>query len=743
MPLKNYQINAIDELLSKSKRLISYNGNKKLVFKAPTGSGKTIMMAEFLKQLCEDKEVKFPLSFIWTAPRHLHEQSKDKLEYYYEPSHALRCSFFEDLDDKSIDSNEILFFNWESINKEDNIYIRDNEQDNNLSNVVAHTKEEGRLIILIIDESHHHATGEISQNLIRDIGAKLTIEVSATPNLDNPDESVFVQLDDVKAEGMIKKAVVLNPGFDNILRDGKIENKLSKQTEELIIELALKKRKSIKDAFVKEKANINPLVIVQLPDRKTSLEDVIKDKVIAILKDKHKITTENGKLAIHLSSHHENLDNISRSDNEVEILIFKQALALGWDCPRAHILVLFRDWHSIVFSIQTIGRIMRMPDPDYGHYSSEILDNGYIFTNLDDIEIQEDIAKNYITIQTSRRGSKYSQLSIPSCHSRRHREKTRLSPLFIKIFSQEADTYDLAQKIKKKSQGLSVKFISDIKAESVDALVGQKISGKKGVKVKGFDLQKYFDYFIRKNLYPFHPEDRSIGRLKESIYYFFSQTLKMKYEDVQEKIVEIVLSEENIQHFIIVIDKTKSKYLEHVSNIEKELDYDDRWDVPESISYSASYTQIDGIKKSIMQPFFCDNTPGKTSQIEKEFMNFLEKNNQVHWWFKNGDRDAVFFAVPYQENGDKKPFYVDFIVHMKDGSIGLFDTKWGLTLQVAGPKRDGLNAYIKEQNKKGKKLFGGIVTNTEPRNFTGRWIYFNKDSKVFTSSFDNWENLVL
>jgi type III restriction enzyme len=740
MLLKNYQTTAIDELLSKTKKLFGYADNKKLIFKAPTGSGKTIMIAEYLKQLCEDKEVKTPLSFIWTAPRQLHEQSKNKLDNYYESSRALRCSFFEDLDDKKIDQNEILFFNWESINKEDNIYIRDNERDNNLSNVIAQTKEEGRTIILIIDESHHHATSEISQNLIRDIGPRLTIEVSATPTLDGlADERVSIQLEDVKAEGMIKKAVVLNPDFNNVLKDAKIQSQLSKQSEELVIDLALKQRKALKDAYEKGKIDINPLVLVQLPDRKTSLEDVIKDKVIAILKNKHKITTENGKLAIHLSGHHENLENISRPDSEAEVLIFKQALALGWDCPRAQILVLFRDWQSIVFSIQTIGRIMRMFDPDYGHYTNEILNYGYIYTNLDDIEIQEDIAKDYITVQASHRRGDYSPLAIPSCHSKRYREKTRLSSFFIKIFLQEADTYGLAKKIQKKSKGLSVNFISDFKAESVDALAGQKITGDKGIKMTGFDLQKYFDHFVRRNLAPFHPEDRSIGRLKEAIYYFFDRSMGIKYEEDQETIVGMVLSEENIQHFINVIDQAKEKYREHVSRLGKELDYDERWDVPESIRYSSAYSQIDHKLKSIMQPFFCN----ETSKIEMAFIDFLEGPNRVHWWFKNGDRDWVFLAVPYQENGDKKPFYVDFIVRMKDGSIGLFDTKSGLTRQVAGPKIDGLNAYIKEQNKKGKKLFGGIVTNTDPRNFTGRWIYFDKDSEALTNSNDNWDNLSL
>jgi len=103
MQLKNYQQNAIDELLEKAKKLLSYGGEKKLVFKALTGSGKTIMMAEFLKKLVDDREVKNELSFIWTAPRPvLTNQSKEKLENYFEDSRALQCSFFEDLDDRII-----------------------------------------------------------------------------------------------------------------------------------------------------------------------------------------------------------------------------------------------------------------------------------------------------------------------------------------------------------------------------------------------------------------------------------------------------------------------------------------------------------------------------------------------------------------------------------------------------------------------------------------------------------------
>jgi len=739
MQLKIYQQNTIDELLTKAKKLLGLGGGKKLVFKAPTGSGKTIMMAEFLKQLVDDREIRQSLGFIWTAPRQLHIQSRNKLEDYFETSRALKCSYFEDLDDRKISENEILFFNWESINKADNIYIRDNEQDFNLSKVLERTKEEGREIILIIDEAHHHATSEISQGLIQMIGPKLTIEVSATPVLRDPDDMVSVAIEDVKKEGMIKKGIILNDDFVNFIQGGKIQTqKLSGGSEELVIDVAIRKRQELVEAYKKEGVNVNPLVLIQLPDRKTSLEDRIRERVESILKNKYKISTEKGnnRLAIWLSGEHINKEEVEKPDNYVEVLLFKQAIALGWDCPRAQILVLFREWHSPIFSIQTVGRIMRMPEPDKGHYKNESLNYGYVYTNLDNIEIQEDIAKDYITIYTSKR-SFDPKLNLLSCYPKRHREKTRLSPLFIDIFLKKAKEYGLKKNVDIEARKVDLKIISDYKAEDVDTLAGAKIVGDKAINVGGFDLQKLFDFFVRNNLTPFYPEDRSVVRVKEAIYKFFEQELKMPYEDVWEDIVQIVLSEKNAQHFVNVLDKAKEKYKEEVEKRESEMVYVPNWNIPETLSFGSEYKKVE-TKKSIMQPFYSD----EKWKSEAAFIDFLEKSETIDWWFKNGDRDATFFAVPY-ENGEQKPFYVDFIVKLKDGRIGLFDTKAGLTKQVAGPKIDGLYKYIQNENKKGKKLFGGIVANTN-REYRGRWVYFDKASKDFKDdSFENWVDLIL
>lgn len=743
MQLKIYQQSAIDELLEKSKRLLNLFGSKKLVFKAPTGSGKTIMMAEFLKRLIDDREVKQLLSFIWTAPRHLHIQSRQKLENYFETSCVLKCSYFEDLDDRKISENEILFFNWESINKVDNIYIRDNEQDFNLSKVLERTKEEGREIILIIDEAHHHATSEISQGLIQMIGPKLTIEVSATPVIKNPDEMVSVPLELVKIEGMIKKAIILNDDFINLLKNGKIESKLSGGSDELVIDAALKKREELLKAYQKEGAKIKPLLIIQLPDRIGQIEDEHKNLVIRILKDKYKISTDNGKLAIWLAGEHINKEEVEKPDSEVEVLLFKQAIALGWDCPRAQILVLFRQWHSQIFSIQTVGRIMRMPEPDKGHYKNEVLNYGYIYTNLGNIEVKEDLASGYLAIYTSHRISNYQPINLLSCYSVRHREKTRLSPLFIEIFLKIAKDYELKNKIDKEAKRVDIKVFSDWRAEDIDVLAGKVLVADRPIEMNNYDFQRLFDFFIRRSLregeVSLYPEDRSVDKIKQSIYKFFRDEFRFKWGEDEDEAIKIVLSDKNSDHFINVINKAKSEYIKEVSKREPEIKFEENWNIPEKIEYWGEY-QKEERKKSVMQPFY-----GRyDSKLEAAFVEFLEKSQKVEWWFKNEDRDKKFFAVPYLIDKEIKPFYVDFIIKLKDGRIGLFDTKAGLTKQVASPKIDGLHKYLKEENRKGKNLFGGIVTNTDLRNYRGRWAYFDKESKDFKdNSFNNWIDLQL
>lgn len=719
MELKGYQEKAIKEIVEYSKELLTDGAGKKLVFQAPTGSGKTVMMAEAIKEMVLWPELADILSFIWVAPRQLHIQSKEKLEKYFEEDLTVKCSYFEDLEDREIKDKEILFFNWESINKSDNIYIRDNEQDNNLSIVLQRTKEAGRKIILIIDESHFAQEGVAANKLKTDINADLSIEISATVK-EMGDKNVNITIDEVKNDAlnrlegaMIKKAVLLNEDFENMVKDNKVVSKLSNGSEEFVLDTAIKKRNELVKLFNNEGEDINPLILIQLPDKKTDLEEEIKSKVINILRDKYSITTENGKLAIWLSGEHINEKNISKANNETEVLIFKQALALGWDCPRAHILVLFRDWKSIIFSIQTIGRIMRMPNPEKSYYESDKLNYGYIYTNIEDIEIKKDSARKYISTFTSKRIPTYENINLISYYKERHREKTRLAPLFTKIFLEKAKDYSLKDKLDRKARNPEIKLISDFKAEDIDKLVGINIAGKEKLgDLSDFDLQKLFDYFVRNNLTPFYPENRSIGRVKESIYEFFKVVIGIDYEEKEDEIIKIVLDPTNSQYFVDVINLSKGEYIIRVEKREGKLSKKTNWNVPEILNFNEDYKLVP-VKLSVLEPFYSL----EKWKTEVKFIKFLEKSKNIVWWFKNGDRDATFFAVPRFEKVKLKdetieeeiPFYVDFVVLFKDGTIGLFDTKEGITARDAKSRADGLQIYIKNQNKKIKKFWGGIV----------------------------------
>ena len=108
--------------------------------------------------------------------------------------------------------------------------------------------------------------------------------------------------------------------------------------------------------------------------------ETIAEQVKLSLSIQHGITEENGKLAVWLSNEKSNLAGLEKQDNLTEVLLFKQAIALGWDCPRAAVLLIFRKMNSEQFTIQTVGRILRMPEQHF--YTDPILNRGYVYTDI-------------------------------------------------------------------------------------------------------------------------------------------------------------------------------------------------------------------------------------------------------------------------------------------------------------------------------------------------------------------------
>ena len=135
-----------------------------------------------------------------------------------------------------------------------------------------------------------------------------------------------------------------------------------------------------------------------------------------------------------------------------------------------------------------------------------------------------------------------------------------------------------------------------------------------------------------------------------------------------------------------------------------------------------------------MKPFYTK----KPSQPEQLFSELLARSDKVEWWFKNGESEVKYFAVSYKdENGSQRAFYVDFIIYFNDRSIGLFDTKGGMTAKTAGPRAKGLQRYIKKEKQQGRKIWGGIVIFKD-----GSWRYNDEETYVYNDNdLSNWKIL--
>ncbi|MGZ9429063.1 DEAD/DEAH box helicase family protein [Mycoplasma sp. 1012] len=378
MKLKEFQVKAAQKIFEKTFSTINNSTINKIILQAPTGSGKTLILFEYIKQFISNTD---NYIFIWLTP------GKGELEV--QSFNKMRKSFpamiSGDLDDVLLNGFEnkgIYFINWEKITNKTNIAIAQTEK-NNFFDRINEAKLKNYNFIVIIDEEHNNNT--IKANfIIESISPKSEIRVSATPiKKSNNYQEIIISESDVIEEGLITKGIFINKDLEK--NKG---NNISFETKYLI-ENSNQIRKNIITEYQKINLDINPLVLIQFPNLNDNLisqvEEILNNlgfnyengKVASWFSERD-LETEGTKKIKKLSKINLVPDEIVKNNNEVSFLLFKQAIATGWDCPRAKILVKLRDNMSEKFEIQTLGRIRRMPEAH--HYNNEILDYSYLFT---------------------------------------------------------------------------------------------------------------------------------------------------------------------------------------------------------------------------------------------------------------------------------------------------------------------------------------------------------------------------
>ena len=711
-----YQQEAIKELVSKTLTLLSYHNNRQiLVFKSPTGSGKTVMAAEMLRQLNNElsENPSAPtneVAYIWIAPNKLHEQSYFKMKNAFTETRDLQPVIYDELDhsiDGYIQPGQILFVNWESINKDNAVMVRDTELSASLYDLTRSTQEEHNIpIIVIIDEEHMFGSrnAKKSEKVLSHIQPKIEIRISATPlpeTMTKAKETVIIAREKVIAEEMIKESVVLNPALE-------FNDPLGSLNQHLI-NLALQKREELAAAYKAIGVNINPLLLIQLPNDGESMnaeDNSVKDEVINYLNIIKGISTEK-KSAIWLSNEKtDNLNTIANPDDVTEVLLFKQAIALGWDCPRAAVLLIFRKIESFTFSAQTVGRILRMPEQKF--YQDDRLNRGYVYTNLskDIIEIVRD-DMDYLSALRAVRRENLNNISLWSEYNERTSAErnrlgsdfkrhllntfmdhwlvsTRITSLFTAaqldgMDEEECDEEEVQSQAFKNRQAVQDKINFNVRSISIELVEDLEISGEIGRsridhKAKYVrtmqELDTTFMAFCSKMLGSAF-EKVSIKTLAVAL----KEVMEDLFETFETDAVKIILYHANRPKFEDIIQRALLRYSRVLAERQRTfkakgfVSY--QWEIPADRFYKEDTHSIkEGVQDHALMPYIQLNN---SSSPELEFTAYLEAHQEyIDWWYKNGDAGKQHYAISYTNiEGEQSLFYVDFIIRMRNGQVAL------------------------------------------------------------------------
>ena len=696
MELKNFQYETVLKLKGAMNTSV-----QNIVLKSPTGSGKTLMLTYFMNDFCRSfhKNV-----FVWLTPGkgNLEEQSKKKMDMYFPNANT---KLIGDVMTAGFEENDCCFINWEMLTKSGNNALKEGER-KNFKEHVETARENGLIFKVIVDESHQNDSIK-AKEIIDLFGADKIIRASATPKNVTDATLIEVKEEDVIAEGLIKKLLIVN---EDIQQKENVKNEI-----EFLLEKAIAKQNALRNEYLKIHAYINPLIVVQIPNK----NDVLLEQVERYLESKE-ISYENGSLAVWLSEKKENLDGIENLNAPPIAVIIKQAIATGWDCPRAHILVKLRDNMSETFEIQTIGRIRRMPEAM--HYENDLLDNCYLYTFDEKFteEARRELGEGALNAAKLYLKPEFKNFTLKGEYKTDLENIPRDGTLAIEAIAEHFQKiYKVCKSVKE-----NLKILETHGYAFSENIVKHTVSGEVRLTQKSdFDKLNKLDYITKLDTHEhgrmFHHELSNIG-LKIGLPYDQMNLIIRRLFGKESSFSKKILSLEIKQLYAFVLnnsDKLRfdivnsmSDYLTQIQmpNPDKIRTFD--FTIPRDFlfTYNGKAKAPKTSKKNVYEGYL--NSAAPRSAPEKLFEKYLEKSNSVKWFYKNGDKGSEYFSIVYRDNfGKLKSFYPDYIIETTDGKTWIIETKGGF--KASGDSEDidkfskfkfeALKIYLAKHNLKG------------------------------------------
>ncbi len=353
-----------------------------LVLQAPTGAGKTLVAVEAMRRTSAQE----PVLWFWFAPfAGLVAQSRAVIA-----AQAPELDLFDLDSDRRLDTvrgGGVFVTTWASVaaRSADSRRARTRSDDGlSIDDVIAQARADGLRIGCIVDEAHHgFQKAAQARAFFTDVLAPdYTVMMTATPRdtdvaafekatgyeVGTPADWASVSRYDAVEAGLLKRGVRL---VRFLARDGDTAQLID--FEHLALRECTTMHRQIQRTLADAGVALTPLMLVQVPDGKVAQEDARRFLVEQLKFDAH---------AVRLHTADEpDPDLLSLAqDPTVEVLIFKMAVALGFDAPRSFTLAALRGARDAAFGVQVIGRIVRRHALlQTRNDLPSLLDHGYVF----------------------------------------------------------------------------------------------------------------------------------------------------------------------------------------------------------------------------------------------------------------------------------------------------------------------------------------------------------------------------
>lgn len=389
--LTGYQTDAVADVVDCLQEGFSrFDKHRKLTavsLSAPTGAGKTVIATAVVEKMLFGDEVTEPnanLTVLWvTDDPSLNEQTKRKMllaSSLIKPGHLVTVT--PSLDQETLDPAKVYFVHIQQLGKGATNYVKTGDKRRySVWDTVGNTiSMRGKSFVLIIDEAHRGTGAKIgggktiTSQLIDGAGGSfpptiVVLGISATP------ERFVTAI--TKAEHRTLEQVRVDP--EAVQESGLVKDKIrikhpleTQPGDSTLLELAvadLKKFDGLWTRYSEEQNEplVSPVLVIQVKPKVTAAE--LKGILDTLARAWNILT---GKAIGHSFQEHSTLNlgtcsvryvapqNI-QDDLDLRVVLFKEALTTGWDCPRAEVMLSFRSAQDYTYIAQLIGRMVRAP----------------------------------------------------------------------------------------------------------------------------------------------------------------------------------------------------------------------------------------------------------------------------------------------------------------------------------------------------------------------------------------------